>query len=215
MRESHDIAPKREPGERPGAAGQGDGPREVTRLLLDWSRGDVRARDELMPLVYGELRRRAAAYLRRERTGHTLVPTALVHEAYLRMVDQRSVIWQNRAHFFAIAAQLMRRVLVDHARGQQRAKRPDGALRVTLDERLVQTNPPDCGVLLLDQALTELTALDPRQATIVELRYFGGLAEDEVAKVLRLSRSTVTREWQVARAWLYRRMTTGRGQRAR
>src|SRR4029453_2230171 len=119
MRESHDIAPKREPGERPGAAGQGDGPREVTRLLLDWSRGDVRARDELMPLVYGELRRRAAPSLRRERTGHTLVPTALVHEAYLRMVDQRSVVWQNRAHFFAIAAQLMRRVLFLHRGGKE------------------------------------------------------------------------------------------------
>jgi RNA polymerase sigma factor (TIGR02999 family) len=215
MRESPDVARSREAGESPGSTVEGNEPREVTRLLLDWSRGDVRARDELMPLVYAELRRRAAAYLRHERTGHTLVPTALVHEAYLRLVDQQRVVWQNRAHFFGVAAQLMRRILVDHARGQRRAKRPDAALRVTLDERLVRTKPPDCDLLLLDQALTELTVLDPRQATIVELRYFGGLAEHEVAQVMGLSRSTVTREWQVARAWLYRRMTTGRGQRTR
>jgi RNA polymerase sigma factor (TIGR02999 family) len=182
----------------------------VSGLLRAWGRGDLRARDDLMPLVYAELRRRAALYLRHERTDHTLSPTALVHETYLRLVGQQRVAWQNRAHFFGIAAQLMRRILVDHARGHWATKRPDPALKVTLDERLRRVEPPECDLLLLDQVLTELTALDPRQGHIVELRYFGGLAEHEVAEVLSLSRSTVTREWQTARAWLYRRMTKGR-----
>jgi RNA polymerase sigma factor (TIGR02999 family) len=163
-----------------------------------------------MALVYEELRRRAASYLARERPDHTLVPTALVHETYLRLVGQHHVNWQNRAHFFGIAAQIMRRILVDHARRHRAAKRPDTRLRVTLAESAGGAEPRSDDLLLLDQALTELTAMDPRQGTIVELRYFGGLAEAEVADVLSLSRSTVTREWHTARAWLYRRMTTGR-----
>lgn len=182
---------------------------ELTGLLRAWGRGDLDARDELLPLVYEELRRRAAAYLRRERADHTLQPTALIHEAYLRLVGQQRVAWQNRAQFFGLAAQMMRRILVDHARAQRAAKRPAAAMKVALDERISLSAPIDCDLLLLDRALTELAALDPRQGQIVELRYFGGLAEHEVAELLVISRSTVTREWQTARAWLYRRMTSG------
>jgi RNA polymerase sigma factor (TIGR02999 family) len=181
----------------------------VTELLRDWARGDSRAQDDLMPLVYQELRRQAAAYLRRERTGHTLQPTALVHEAYLRLTGQR-VHWQNRVHFFAIAATMMRRVLVDHARAHTAAKRPTPALRVTVDDRLATVEPRECDLLMLDQALSELAQLDPRQGRIVELCYFGGLSENEVADVLSVSRSTVAREWRSAKAWLFQRMTSGR-----
>jgi len=186
-----------------------EGPGELTALLRAWGRGDLDARDELLPLVYEELRRRAAAYLRLERAGHTLQPTALIHEAYLRLVGQQRVAWQNRAQFFGVAAQMMRRILVDHARAQHAAKRPAAEMKVTLDDRIGQTEPIDCDLLLLNQALGELTAFDPRQAQIVELRYFGGLTEHEVAEVLAISRSTVTREWQTAKAWLYRRVTSG------
>ena len=181
----------------------------VSGLLRAWSNGDTEAREKLMPLVYAELRRSAAAYLNRERKDHTLQPTALVHEAYLRLIGQERVVWQNRAHFFGIAAQTMRRILVDHARSHRRDRRFGAAIRVTLDERLAMTPPPDCDMLLLDQALGELAALDARQAHIVELRYFGGLSEREIATVLAVSRSTVTREWLVARGWLFRRITTG------
>ncbi len=186
--------------------------RTVTDLLRSWNEGDLEAREELMPLVYEELRRRAAAYLRRERADHTLQPTALIHEAYLRLIGQERVVWQNRAHFFGVAAQMMRRILVDHARGHRRGKRFGAAVKVTLDEQIGAGGPPDCELLLLDQALSELTGFDPRQGQIVELRYFGGLSETEVAEVLAISRSTVTREWQIARGWLYRRVTTGREQ---
>jgi RNA polymerase sigma factor (TIGR02999 family) len=182
----------------------------VSQLLHAWGRGDLQARDDLVPLVYRELKRMAAAYLRRERLDHTLQPTALVHEAYVRLIGQERVAWQNRAHFFGIAAQMMRRILVDHARRHQAAKRPGVTLKVTLDDQIGAEQPRDCELLLLDQALEELTFIDPRQAQIVELRYFGGLSEHEAAAVLSLSRATVTREWQTARAWLYRRMTTGR-----
>jgi RNA polymerase sigma factor (TIGR02999 family) len=186
-----------------------DQPTPVSRLLQAWGQGDLEARDELVPLVYRELRRRAGAYLRRERADHTLQPTALVHEAYLRLLGQERAAWQNRAHFFGIAAQMMRRILVDHARGHRAAKRPGAAFRVMLDDRIGAAQPRDCELLLLDQALSELTRVDPRQGRIVELRYFGGLSEQDVAAVLSLSRATVTREWQTARAWLYRRMTVG------
>jgi RNA polymerase sigma factor (TIGR02999 family) len=138
-----------------------------------------------------------------------LQPTALVHEAYARLIGQERVAWQNRAHFFGIAAQMMRRVLVDHARANGAAKRPRGEYRVAVDEAHAVDAPLDCEVILLDQALTELAAFDPRQARIVELRYFGGLSEQDVAAVLAVSRSTVTREWQTARAWLFRRITSG------
>lgn len=181
----------------------------VSGLLRAWGRGDAGARDKLMPLVYAELRRRAAAYLNRERKDHTLQPTALVHEAYLRLMGQQRVVWQNRAHFYGVAAQTMRRILVDYARGRARTKRYGAAIRVTLDDRLAAVQPQDCEMLLLDQALGELAALDPRQARIVELRYFGGLSEREIASVLDVSRSTVTREWLIAKGWLFRRISTG------
>lgn len=185
----------------------GDG--AVTRLLKAWQLGDLQARDDLVPLVYRELRRRAAAYLRRERRDHTLQPTALVHEAFVRLIGQNRVAWQSRAHFFAVAAQMMRRVLVDHARQRQRDKRQGGTVRVALDDNAAVGEPPDAEILSLDRALDDLSRLDARQGQIVELRYFGGLSEQEVAAVMSLSRATVTREWQTARAWLYRRMTTG------
>ena len=183
--------------------------RTISELLQAWNDEDPRARDELASLVHQELRKRAAAYLRRERRGHTLQPTALVHEAYLRLVGQRRAAWQNRAQFFAVAAQMMRRILIDHARGRAAAKRP-GGLRVTLDEGLQAVPPLDCEVIMLDEALRDLARLDERQAQIVELKYFGGLSEDEVAAVLSVSRATITREWQSARAWMYRRLTLGR-----
>ena len=184
-------------------------PGPVTGLLQAWGHGDEHARDALVPIVYRELRRRAGAYLRRERADHTLQATALVHEVFIRLVDQDRVEWHGRAHFFAIAAQLMRRILVDHARERQAAKRLGGVVRVELDDQVATVAAPDVEVLSLDRALDDLAALDPRQAHIVELRYFGGLSEQEVGAVLSLSRATVTREWQSARAWLYRRLTSG------
>jgi RNA polymerase sigma factor (TIGR02999 family) len=192
---------------------QTESPAGLTRLLKAWSRGDLQARDDLVPLVYGELRRRANAYLRRERPDHTLQPTALVHEAFMRLMGQDRVSWQNRAHFFAMAAQMMRRILVDHARERQTAKRPEGGIRVRLDDGIGAADPRECELIALDQVVDELTRLDPRQGQIVELRYFGGLSEHEVAEVLSVSRATVTREWQAARAWLYRRMTKGSGRK--
>jgi RNA polymerase sigma factor (TIGR02999 family) len=184
----------------------------VTGLLQAWAAGNPRAQDDLLPLVYKELRRRAAAHLRRERKHHTLGPTALVHEAYLRLADQRQVDWQGRVHFFALASRVMRRVLVDYARARAAAKRPDDALRVILDNEAASIDPRGCDLLLLDQALNELADLDPRQASVVELVYFGGLSETEVADVISASRSTVARELRTAKAWLYRRMTSGRPQ---
>jgi RNA polymerase sigma factor (TIGR02999 family) len=180
----------------------------VSRLLQAWGHGDLQARDDLMPVVYRELRRRAGAYLRRERQDHTLQPTALVHEAYMRLLGQERVAWQNRAHFFAIASHMMRRILVDYAREHEAAKRPGAGVKVMLDDRIGAALPRACEFIALDQALVELTRIDPRQGQIVELRYFGGLSEQEVGEVLSISRATVTREWQTARAWLYRRMTT-------
>ena len=181
----------------------------VTGLLQAWSAGNANAQEELLPLVYKELRRRAAGHLRRDRRDHTLQPTALVHEAYLRLVGQRDVDWQSRTHFFALASRMMRRILVDHARARAAAKRPDEALRVTLDGSLASIDPRGCDLLMLDQALTELAHLDQRQESIVELCYFGGLTEMEVAGELSVSRSTVARELRSAKAWLYRRMTSG------
>jgi len=180
----------------------------ISHLLQQWAGGDLQAREDLVPLVYQELRKRAAAYLRRERRDHTLQPTALVNEAYLRLMGQERVTWINRAQFFGVAAQAMRRILVDHAREREAAKRP-GGIRVTLDEGMRSVPPLDCELLMLDSVLQELADIDRRQAQIVEMKYFGGLSEEEVAAVLSLSRTTITREWQSARAWLYRRMTVG------
>ena len=182
----------------------------LSDLLRAWGRGDLRARDDVLPLVYRELRKRAARYLRQERPDHTLQPTALVHEAYLRLVGQDRIAWQNRAQFYGIAAQMMRRILVDHARARKAAKRPGGALKVSFDDRIGATAPRAWDLLALDEALNKLQDLDPRLSQIVELRYFAGLSEEDVAEVMAISRRTVTREWQTARAWLYRQLTGSR-----
>ncbi|HEY1253043.1 MAG TPA: sigma-70 family RNA polymerase sigma factor [Thermoanaerobaculia bacterium] len=182
--------------------------REVTALLRDWSGGDRAALERLMPLVYAELRKLAASYLRNERPDHTLQPTALVHEAYLRLVDQRGVNWQNRAHFFGIAAQMMRRILVDHARRRQAAKRDAAALRLQVTDGDGARDPE---LLALDEALSGLESLDARQARIVELRFFGGLTVEETAEVAGLSPATVKREWRTARAWLAREIRSAEG----
>ena len=175
---------------------------EVTALLREWSAGDRGALERLMPLVYGELRQLAASHLRSERGDHTLQPTALVHEAYLRLVGQRSVSWANRAHFFGIAAQMMRRVLVDHARRRLAAKRSPGTLRIDLGEETAAAPDRMPELLALDRALTELERLDPRQARVVELRFFAGLSVEETAEVAGVSTATVKREWRTARAFL-------------
>jgi RNA polymerase sigma-70 factor (ECF subfamily) len=180
---------------------------DVSGLLQAWGRGDAEARDRLIPLVYQELRRRAAAHLRRERVSHTLQPTALVNEAYIRLVNQSHTPWQNRAQFFGIASMMMRRVLVDRARGRKMIKRSGRWARVTLDDALVQLQPRDVDVLDLDAALTELAALDPRKSQVAELRFFGGLSLQEAAQALGISPATVEREWQAGRAWLYKRLT--------
>jgi RNA polymerase sigma factor (TIGR02999 family) len=179
---------------------------DVTGLLVNWSNGDQQALEHLMPLVYGELRRLAQAYLRRERSDHTLQSTALVHEAFLRLVNQRNVHWKNRAHFFGIAAQIIRRILVDHARAHQAGKRGAGAFKLSLDEALgvPEKQELDLDLVALDDALERLTALDSQQGRIVELRFFAGLSIEETAEVLGISPATVKREWSTARAWLYR-----------
>jgi RNA polymerase sigma factor (TIGR02999 family) len=188
-----------------GRAGADD----VTELLLQWGGGNRSALDRLMPVVYGELRRVAGRYLRHERPNHTLQPTVLVHEAYLRLMDQRRAQWQNRAHFFGIAAQLMRRVLVDHARRHGAAKRGGGRTQ-QLDSAIVAvTAARDVTVLALDEALTRLAALDPQQARVIELRCFGGLTIDETAVALGVSIDVVKREWRLAKAWLYRELDQG------
>jgi RNA polymerase sigma factor (TIGR02999 family) len=176
---------------------------EITALLRAWSAGDEQARDRLMPLVYEALHRRAAAYLRRERRDHTLQATALVNEVYLRLVDQRRIDWQNRAQFYGVAAGMMRRILVDHARARRMAKRPGRWMRVPLHDGAAAVDPPDAEILDLDAALTRLAGIDPRKTRIAELRFFGGLSLQETAHLLGLSIATVKRDWQVARAWLY------------
>jgi RNA polymerase sigma factor (TIGR02999 family) len=185
-------------------------PHDVTELLRAWSDGDSSARDRLMPLVYDELRRRAAAYLRREARDHTLQPTALVHEAYLRLVDQRRAVWQNRAQFFGVASQMMRRILVDRARARRMAKRSGRWARVTLDDVGKVSPPVEVEVLDLDAALTQLAEFDPRKSQIAELRFFGGLSLEETGEVLGISLATVERDWQAARAWLFKTLSGAR-----
>lgn len=182
---------------------------DVTQLLASWSHGEQRALEQLMPLVYGELRRLASAYLRRERPNHTLQSTALVHEAFMRLVNQRDVQWSSRAHFFAIAAQMIRRILVDYARSQHRKKRGGSAVKLSLDDALVAPleSGPDLDLLALNGALDQLSQLDPRQGRIVELRFFAGLSVNETAEVMNVSPTTVKREWNTARAWLFREIT--------
>ena len=180
-------------------------PGEVSRLLFEWSAGDPDALRSLLPLVYGELRSRAEAQMRRERSEHTLQPTALVHEAYMRLVDQRNASWQNRSHFFGIAAQAMRRILVDHARRKRAGKR-EGGDRVTLDASVAEAPQRSVDLIALDDALTRLAELDPRQARVVELRFFGGLDIEQTAESLGISPATVKRDWTFARAFLQREM---------
>jgi len=182
-------------------------PKDVTQLLASWSQGDRQALEELTPLVYAELRRLAGRYLRRERPGHTLQSTALVHEAYLRLVDQHSVQWQNRAHFFGVAAQLIRRILVDHARSHQAQKRGAAAVKLSLDEAIALPENQDLNLVALDEALEGLAKIDPQQSRIVELRFFTGLSIEETAEVLGISPATVKRDWTTAKAWLYRTLS--------
>jgi len=177
--------------------------KDITRLLVDWGKGDQAALDELIPLVYDELRRLAARYMRRENQGHTLQTSALINEAYLRLVDQKNVQLQNRAQFFGFAAQLMRRILVDHARSRSRIKRGGGVQMVSLAEQAVISNDI-AEVIALDDALKNLAEMDPRKAQIVEMKFFGGLTNEEVAEGLKVTSRTVEREWRKAKAWLHR-----------
>lgn len=180
---------------------------EITQLLAEWREGNQEALDELYPLVYDELHRLARRYMSRERKGHTLQTTALINEAYVRLVDQRSVQWANRSHFFAISAQIMRRILIDHARRHAYAKRGGGARQVSLDETATVVDNDLSEFLRLDEALKSLAELDPRRSQVVELKYFGGLNNDEIAGVLKISKNTVIRDWNMARAWLYGQLT--------
>jgi RNA polymerase sigma factor (TIGR02999 family) len=184
-------------------------PGDVTRLLLAWSNGDREALEGLMPVVYGELRRIADRYFCRERLGHTLQPTALVHEAYFKLIDQDHARWQNRAQFFGVAAQLMRRILVDHARTRAAAKRGGGVSPVTLVDAADASPARGIDVIALDDALTRLTSLYPEQGRLVELRYFGGLTIEETGEAMGISPATVKRQWTVARAWLLRDLQQG------
>jgi RNA polymerase sigma factor (TIGR02999 family) len=179
----------------------------VTELLVRWRSGDQHALDALVPLVYDELRRLAHHYLRQERSDHTLQSTALVHEAYLRLAGQHPPEWQNRAHFFGIAARIMRQILVEHARSRAAAKRGGPACRLTLDAAVALPTQPDVDVVELDRALNDLAEFDPQQSRIVELRFFGGLTIEDTSEVLGISPATVKRDWVTARAWLFRAMT--------
>jgi RNA polymerase sigma factor (TIGR02999 family) len=180
----------------------------ITQMLLDWSDGNQSALDRMMPVVYSELHRLAHRYMNREHAGHTLQTSALVNEAYLRLVDQRNVKWHNRAHFFAIAAQMMRRILVDYARSHLYAKRGAGAVHVSLTHAGLVSNEPTAEVTALDEALTKLESIDPQQARVVELRFFGGLTIKETAEAMGISVDMVKREWSTAKAWLYREMSS-------
>ncbi len=185
-------------------------PEEVTQLLLAWNGGDDAALDKLMPLVYDELRKAAKRYMRREPVGHTLQTAALVNEVYLRLIDAKNVRWQDRAHFFAISARLMRRVLVEFARRRHQLKRGGEIHQVSIDEALAFGQDQGADVVALDDALTALARLNLRQSRVVELRFFGGLSEEEIAEALKVSPRTVRNDWRVARAWLYRELNKGK-----
>ena len=184
-------------------------PEEVSQLLRDWSNGNQAALDKVMPVVYQELRRLAHHYMRKERAGHTLQTTALVNEAYLRLADYKRMRWQSRAHFFAVAAQVMRRILVEQARSKNFAKRGGGAEKISLDETAIVSAGRSAEVIAVDEALSDLESWDPRKGRIVELRFFGGLSIEETAEVLKVSPTTVQREWRSAKAWLYRAISEG------
>ena len=181
---------------------------EITQILQEWSEGKREALDKLMPLVYDELHRQAAGYLRRERRGHTLQTTALINEAYLKLIDQKEVAWESRTHFFALAANAMRQILVDYARTKNRQKRGGELQKVDLDEALmIATREKAIDLVALDEALTRLEKIDEQQSRVVELRYFSGLSLEETAEALHISRATAAREWAMARAWLHRELT--------
>ena len=182
---------------------------DITELLVDWNNGDKSAMERLLPLVEKELHRLAHAYMRREDPNHTLQTTALINETYLRLVDQRRVQWQNRAHFFGIAAQIMRRILLNYARDQNRQKRGGKAIHVSLTEALIMPDEKDREIIALNDALDRLEAVDERKAKVVELRFFGGLTVEEIAEVLKVSTVTVLRDWAFAKAWLSREMQNG------
>jgi RNA polymerase sigma-70 factor, ECF subfamily len=182
-------------------------PQEITQLLMNWSQGDRAALDQLVPLVYPELRRLAKRRMDRESPAHTLQTSALINEAYLKLVDQQNVKWENRAHFFAVAAQVMRHILVDHARTRNYAKRGGGALKLPLDEAAAFTAQRAGQLIALDDALRDLAGLDERKSQIIELRFFGGLSLEETAEVMKISPSTVQREWRAAKAWLHHTMS--------
>ncbi len=190
-----------------GVAVHQDSPEQVTQLLVRWRDGDRQALDALMPIVYTELRGMAHRYLQRERSDHTLQSTALVHEAYVRLIGQKLPEWQNRAHFFGVAARLMRQILVEYARGHQAAKRGGNACKVTLEEGSLLAQQADLDVVVLDDALQDLAKLDEQQSRIVELRFFAGLSIDDTSEVLGISPATVSREWTTARIWLHREIS--------
>ncbi|HQU91712.1 MAG TPA: sigma-70 family RNA polymerase sigma factor [Pyrinomonadaceae bacterium] len=183
-------------------------PGASTQLLKEWSNGSALVLEELVPLVYMELRKQAARYMRRERPGHTLQTTALIHETYLKLVDQRQADWKNRAHFFGISSKIMRRILLDHARSRSSEKRGGGAINLPLeDDSVAAQEPKSVDLIALDEALDRLAEIDEQQARIVELKYFSGLSLNETAEVMKVSRTTVANNWNVARAWLYRELT--------
>lgn len=198
------------PGEA-SSAGERDDPskRQITKWLVACKAGDPEALESLLPLVYDELHRQAVRFFSRERPGHTLQPTALVNEVYLRLVNQHEVNWQNRAQFFGIAAQMMRRILVSHARGRRAAKRGGGGHRITLDEGLMLASERDVNLLALDEALTKLQTIDAQKSRMVELRFFSGLSVEETAELMGVSPRTIDRQWQTARAWLHREIGAG------
>lgn len=187
-------------------------PNEITERLIAWGAGDRVAFDQLLPVVYQELRRMAGNYLRQENPGHTLQPTALVHEAWLRLIDQERVDWRNRAQFFGVAAQMMRRILVDHAKARHREKRGGDAVKLSLDDMVNLSRERAAELLALDDALDELTGVDERKSRVVELRYFGGFSVEETAQILGVSPETVMRDWKLAKAWLYQQIRREEGE---
>ena len=188
-------------------SGVGNDHQQITKLLLAWRDGEPAALDRLMPIVYEELKRLASAYMRRQKPGHSLQTVDLVNEAYMRLIDSSRVKWQDRNHFYAIASQIMRRLLVDSARKRNSQKRGGGRAQITLDDNLEIAGGPGTDLVALDEAMKRLAVLNPRQSRIIELRYFGGLTEEETAEVLGLSSRTIRRDWTVARAWLFRELT--------
>lgn len=184
-------------------------PDEVTELLLNWGQGDKAALDQLIPLVYSELKRLARQHLNKERPGHTLQTTDLIHETYLKLVNQNRVQWQNRAHFFGVSAQLMRRILVDGARRRKRSKRGSGVQQMSLDEGVIVSKKPPLDLVAFDEALTQLADIDSRKARVIELRFFGGLSVEEAAEFLKVSNITIMRDCKMAKAWLHRALSDG------